>query len=45
MSRARFDRGGLGLFARFRAMRQRAALRGNEAQASNERRFFLFRVR
>jgi hypothetical protein len=45
MSRARFDRGGLGLFARFRAMRQRAALRANEAQASNERRFFLFRVR
>jgi hypothetical protein len=48
MSRARFDRGGLGLFARFRAARQRAALRAPEAQASSEprdRRPFLIRNR
>jgi hypothetical protein len=48
VSRAKLDRAGLGLFARFRALRQRAALRAPEAQASNEpreRRFFLFRNR
>jgi hypothetical protein len=45
VSRAKLDRGGLGLFARFRAMRQRAVLRAHEVQASNERRFFLIRAR
>jgi hypothetical protein len=45
MSRARFDRRSLGLFARFRVLRQRAALRAHETQASNERRLFLFRAR
>jgi uncharacterized protein DUF2865 len=45
VSRAKLDRRGLGLFARFRALRQRAALRAHETQASNERRLFLFRAR
>jgi Protein of unknown function (DUF2865) len=48
VSRAKLDRAGLGPFARFRALRQRAAVRTPEAQASNEpreRRFFLFRNR
>jgi hypothetical protein len=45
MSRAKLDRRGLGLFARFRAIRQRAALRAQDAQASNDRRLFLFRNR
>jgi len=42
------DRAGLRLFARFRALRQRAALRAQDTQASNdprERRLFLFRNR
>jgi hypothetical protein len=45
VSRGKLERTGLGLFARFRALRQRASLRTHEAQASNERRFFLFRAR
>jgi hypothetical protein len=45
MSRAKLDRRGLGLFARFRVLRQRAALRAHEAQASNDRRLFLSRAR
>jgi hypothetical protein len=47
VSRARLDRAGPGLFARFRALRQRA-LHTREAQASDEprqRRFFLPRNR
>jgi hypothetical protein len=42
------DRAGLRLFAPFRALRQRGAVRAQEAQASNatgERRLFLFRNR
>ena len=45
VSRAKLDRASLGLFARFRALRQRAGLRAQEIHASNEpreRRFFLF---
>jgi hypothetical protein len=45
MSRAKLDRRGLGLFARFRVLRQRATLRAHEAQASNDRRLFLSRNR
>jgi hypothetical protein len=48
ISRVKLDRSGLGLFARFRALRQRAALRAQDTQASNEpreRRLFLFRNR
>jgi uncharacterized protein DUF2865 len=44
----KLDRAGLGLFARFRALRQRAALRAHEAQASDQprgRRFLLLRNR
>jgi hypothetical protein len=38
----KLDRAGLGLFARFRALRQRAALRAHEAQASDQRRWRRF---